>query len=80
MTCTACGLPTLRPLCHFCRRTLGLIRTRRCVSCTEPIVDDGERKQGKCWACLGRAHRSCAGTRYLLNVSADARYRLAKVA
>lgn len=78
--CAACGLPTPRRLCLFCLRTAELIRSRRCVSCMAPIVDDSERRQGKCWGCLGRAHRSSAGTRYLLNASADARYRLAKAA
>ena len=61
MRCAACGLATSRRLCHFCSRTVALVKARRCVSCTGSVLDDDfPNVQGKCVDCLARHHRGSA--------------------
>lgn len=73
--CNGCGVWTVRPLCQFCEKTADLIRSRRCVFCEAPVLDqDAERIQGKCGDCLSRNHRSGPATRWLLRQYTKARY------
>ena len=78
--CRACGLPTSRQLCHFCSRTVELVKDDRCVSCTEPVHrEDDARIEGLCAECRSRfvGHRGSAlstGTRAVLRLAANARY------
>lgn len=71
-----CGasVPAGRRHCAFCRRTIRLVRERRCVACTEPVEDYGRHVYGLCWACLHRHVRVGAATRRLLLQAATARY------
>lgn len=73
MTCRACGLATPRTFCHFCERTITLIRAARCVSCTGPLGPVPIRDEGLCADCRTRNHRLCGATRHLLVLAAEAR-------
>jgi hypothetical protein len=76
LTCEACGLPTRRALCHYCQRTVDLIRERRCVSCAQPLGSTvAARVEAKCPECLARLVPVSAATRKILAATADARYR-----
>jgi hypothetical protein len=82
MTCCMVRLAPGRRHCAYCRRTIRLIRERRCVSCAAPVLDeDTERFEGLCARCrgrfLGRHLTLSAPTRRLLALAARARYRAA---
>lgn len=75
-TCRTCGLPTLRRLCHFCSRTVALVKTDRCVACAGPLSRrDDQRVEGKCVECRSRCVALSAGTREILRLAARARYQ-----
>jgi hypothetical protein len=75
--CSTCGIGTTRPhLCNFCQRTVELIRSQRCVSCTATLDQlDTLRQEGRCAKCRSRNVKVAAGTRRLLLLAAKARYR-----
>lgn len=74
MTC-ACGVGGPRPICAFCRKTVDLIKSRRCVACTAPVFDgDTSRIEGRCAECRSRNVVLSAPTRRLLHLAANARY------
>jgi len=77
MSCP-CGVTTHRQLCAYERRTVELIKARRCVACAGPVFDmDTERVEGRCAECRSRNVRLSAPTRYLLHLAAVSRYRKA---
>jgi len=79
--CRACGLFVDRDLCAFCRRTVRLIRSQRCVSCTGPVsATETIRQQGRCSDCRHDNVRMSAATRLLLKEHADSRYHAKRVA
>ncbi len=79
--CPGCNVQTFHRLCHFCRKTVALIRAGRCVSCQEMVQSvDFQKAQGKCGECLSRNKRLSFATRRLLHLAANARYYAAKAA
>lgn len=73
MTCR-CGARTGLTHCAFCRRTIALIRSESCVTCTRPVIPEyEERVEGQCRTCRDRGVRPCAATRRLLRQAAAAR-------
>lgn len=74
--CLACGLDVEGDFCHFCRRTIDLIKADRCVSCTKPLDPLGTiRREGRCDECRSRNHELSQATRHLLILASKARYR-----
>lgn len=71
----ACGVRTRSTYCAFCRRTMRLIRERRCVACTGPVTDWTERIEGRCDHCRSRGVVMCDATKRLLILASKARYR-----
>lgn len=62
--------------CHFCRKTIRLIRAGRCVTCIAPVIPEyEERVEGRCRACRDRRVTMCRPTRRLLVQASKARYR-----
>lgn len=74
-TCCGVHLPQGGRHCAYCRRTILLIRERRCVTCTAPVVDTPDRAEGRCHDCLRRQVRLSPATRRLLVLASKARYR-----
>jgi hypothetical protein len=71
-----CGLRTGRQFCAYERRTIELIKSRRCVACGAPVFDvDTVRVEGRCAECRGRNVRLSPSTKYLLHLAAVSRYR-----
>lgn len=70
-----CGVTTDRRLCAYERRTVALVKSRRCVACTQPVFDqDTQRLEGRCATCRERNVRLSPSTRRLLHQAANARY------
>lgn len=81
MKCRMCAATANGDLCRFCERTVELIKSGRCVTCTEPIarVDDA-RIEGRCVECRVRNVRLGSATKHLLGLAARARYRAERAA
>lgn len=76
MTCRMCPAITSRDLCHFCARTVDLVKADRCVSCCTDITRTfDQRTEGLCADCRSRSVHLGPATRHLLILASRARYR-----
>lgn len=74
--CAACGQPDVNGrFCAFCRRTVALIKSRRCVACAAEIQPfDSRRHETLCADCRSRGVAVGRGTRWLQLMAAQARH------
>jgi hypothetical protein len=76
MTCCGVSLLPGGRYCAYCRRTIALIRSERCVTCTEPVVPEyAERVEGQCRACRDKRVRMSRASARLLQMASHARYQ-----
>ncbi len=68
-----CGVRSTARLCAFCRRTVTLFQSDRCVTCTIPMIrDDDARIEGRCAECRSRNVKYSPATRWLMHLAANA--------
>jgi hypothetical protein len=76
MTCRTCGTTSSRDLCHYCTRSVALLKAGRCVYCTLPFSRlDDLRTEGLCHECRVRHVSVSQGTRAVLKLASRARWR-----